>query len=209
MAALTLLHGLVRLDVPGCPDPLITHALRMAAEEFYARTLIKRVELNPIATMADVAEYTLNVPAGYAVSKALHVWLDGAEITPIGMDDRDGICSTWRDETDEPSYFYLPNTEQIGLFKTPDGNYTVVAEVALQIAHDATDIDDWVYQQYREGIAHGAKARLMEQPGKPWSSKAAVYHNGMFEKAIDKAMDKANRGHARAPRRTRAVFGVR
>lgn len=209
MAALTLLHDLVRIDVPGCPDPLITNALRRSAEEFYARSLIKRVELDAVTTVSATAEYALTLPTGYVLAKALHVWLDDLEITPIGMDDRDGICSTWRDETDEPDYFYLPDPEHIGLFKTPDGAYTVVVEAALQPSYTATDIDDWVYQQFREGLAHGAKARLMEQPGKSWSSEAAVYHNDMFEQAIDKAMDKANRGFARSPKRTRAVFGVR
>ncbi len=66
-----------------------------------------------------------------------------------------------------------------------------------------------MYQQYREGIAHGAKARLMEQPGKPWSSEAFPYHAEQFKRAIYDATQKANRGHARAARRTRAVFGLR
>lgn len=209
MAALTLLYELVRIEAPNCPEPVLTHALRLAAEEFYARTLIKRVELADITTVSGTAEYALTLPAGYALAKALHVWLDDGEITPIGMDDRDKLGSAWREETDEPTHFYLPDLKNIGLFKTPDGVYTVTVEAALQPSYDATTIDDWVYQQYREGIAHGATARLMSMVKTPWFSEAAGHHARLFQQAMDSATQAANKGHGRAAKRTRPVFGVR
>lgn len=209
MTALTALYDLVLPDLPRCPEALAMAHIRLACEEFYSRTLCKRAVLASISTVADTSEYALTLPEGYVADKVLHVWLDDLEINPIGMDDRDGLDAEWRTTTGEPSYYYMPDTENIGLFLTPDAVYTVAAEVALKPKSDATTIDGWVYEQYREALAAGAKARLMAMAGKPWTSNLSAKHQADFDRAIGKATHDANRGHGRAQKRTRCVFGLR
>ena len=210
MAALIDLADLVMMEVPGCPDNIALLHTRLACEEFYRRSMVKRSTLADITTVADTAEYALTLPTGYVADKAIHVWLDDLEITPIGMDDRDGINNNWKAETGEPSYYYLPDTSNIGLFLTPDGVYTVSVEVILKPKSDATSIDDWVYETYREGLAAGAKAKLMAMPGKPWSNPELVsYNKDVFASIINAATFAANSNHGRAQKRTRPVFGLR
>lgn len=210
MAALIDLADLVLMEVPGCPDNIALLHTRLACEEFYRRSMVKRSTLADITTVADTSEYALTLPNGYVADKAVHVWLDGLEITPIGMDDRDGINPNWKTETDQPKYYYLPDTSNIGLFLTPSGVYTVSVEAILKPKSDTTTIDDWVYETYREGLAAGAKSKLMAMPGKPWSNPELVaYNKDVFIKSINTATLSANSGHGRAQKRTRPVFGLR
>jgi hypothetical protein len=209
MTALTAFYDYVLPDLPRCNEAIALLHIRLACEEFYRRSMVKRATLADITTAADTAEYALTLPDGYVAHKALHVWLDGLEIQPIGMDDRDGINANWKTETGQPDRHYLPDTANVGLFLTPSGVYTVSVEAVLKPKSDATAIDDWVFETYREGIAAGAKYRLMAMPKKPWSSEMAAMHKGEFDRCVDTAMLAADRGHGRAPKRTRSVFGLR
>ena len=209
MTALTAIYDLVLPDLPRCPEALAMVHIRLACEEFYSRTMCKRAVLASISTVADTSEYTLTLPTGYVADKALHVWVDDLEIEPIGMDDRDGLDAEWRTTTGEPSYYYMPDTSKIGLFLTPDAEYTVAAEVVLKPKSDATTIDDWVYEQYREALSAGAKARLMAIGGKPWTSNLSTKYRADFDRAIAGASHAINRGHGRGQKRTRPVFGLR
>lgn len=209
MAALTAFYDLVMPHLPRCGTSLASQYILLAVQEFYARSLCKRVTLDDVTTAADDAEYALTLPEGFILVKPLTVWLDGDEIDPIGMDDRDALVPGWKSETDKPTAFYLPDTKNIGLFQTPDGAYTVSVEAALKPSSSATTLDDWVFDTYREGIASGALAKLMAMPKSPWSSNLSAYHSGKFESCIQKAHHAAMRGHSRAVKRTRPVFGVR
>lgn len=210
MTALIDLADLVMMDLPGCPDNIALLHTRLACEEFYRKSMCKRSTLTSIATVANTSEYALTLPAGYVADKAIHVWLDGLEIDPIGMDDRDHINANWKTATGQPEFYYLPDTSNIGLFLTPSGVYTVSVEAILKPKSDATAIDDWVYETYREGLAAGAKSKLMAMAGKPWSNPDLVsYNRDIFTNSINTATLSANRGHGRAPKRTRSVFGLR
>jgi len=209
MSDLTDFYDYVLPDLPRCPENVALLQIRLACEDFYRRSMVKRATLDDITTAEDAAEYALTLPTGYVADRALHVWLDGIEIEPIGMDDRDGIKPNWKTETDQPKYYYLPDTSNIGLFLTPDGVYTVSVEAVLKPKSDATEIDNWVFETYREGIASGAKYRLMAMSKKPWSSDLAAMHKGVFDQCVNKATLAANIGHGRAQKRTRPVFGLR
>lgn len=210
MSALADFYPLVLPEVVGCSKPVALNAIRFAVEQFHAKTLCKRAVLADITTVADTAEYALVLPADYVLHKMLHVHLDDEEITAIGMDDRDGIDPYWKTTTAQPVWFYLPDTKNIGLFLTPDGAYTVSCEAALKPASTATTIDDWLFDQYREVIAAGAKYRLMSMLNQPWANaERAMSYANEFGNGVSKAGFASNRGHTRAQKRTRSVFGLR
>lgn len=210
MTALSEFYPLVLPEVVGCSKPVALNAIRFAVEQFHVRTLCKRENLAGIITVADTTEYALVLPADYVLHKMLHVHLDDEEITAIGMDDRDGIDPYWKTTTAQPVFYYLPNTENIGLFLTPDGTYNVSCEAALKPSTTATTIDDWLFEQYRETIAAGAKYRLMGMLNQPWANaERAMVYVQEFNNGIGKAGFANNRGHGRAQKRTRSVFGLR
>lgn len=210
MTALSEFYPLVLPEVVGCSQPVALTAIRFAVEQFHVSTFCKRETLDDITTAADTAEYALTLPTGYVLHKMLHVHLDDEEITAIGMDDRDGIDPYWKTTTAQPVWFYLPDTENIGLFLTPDGAYTVSCEASLKPSATATTIDDWLFEQYREIIAAGAKYRLMGMLNQPWANaERAMAYAREFNAGMSMAGFANNRGHGRAQKRTRSVFGLR
>jgi hypothetical protein len=79
--------------------------------------------------------------------------------------------------------------------------------VALRPTEAATTVDDSVYEEFRDSIAAGAKARLMAMPKKPWSDPAlAGFYGSEFRRAIDVAKIKADRGADRQRLATRPVY---
>lgn len=209
MTALTGFYDYVLPDLQRCPENLALLHIRLACEEFYARSKLKRADLTQFNTSADTSTYALTLPTGFVVAKMLHVELDSdTELTAIGPDDRDSLDADWRNQTAEPEYYFMPDSTQLTLFLTPDDTYAIDCYAALKPKSDATTIDDWVFEQYREQIAAGSKARLMKMKNKPWSGDYIADQN-MFETAIYDAKHAAERGRGRAPKRTRPVFGVK
>ena len=75
--------------------------------------------------------------------------------------------------------------------------------VALKPSASAAGIDERLFNEYREAIIHGALARLMLSPRKPYThTQLAQYHQQQFliETAI--AGTRAARSFTRAPLRT-------
>jgi hypothetical protein len=81
--------------------------------------------------------------------------------------------------------------------------------VALKPAPDAAAVDDRLFNEYREPIALGAKARLMLSPGKPYGNPSlgtACYQQ--FKMRAAEAALRAEQGFTRAPLRTRPISNV-
>jgi hypothetical protein len=63
----------------------------------------------------------------------------------------------------------------------------------------AVEIDDFIYDEYREVITWGALAELQDVPGKPWSKiKDAAKNRVRFSKAMDNTSSKVTRGKTNA-----------
>lgn len=210
-AALSDFYDLVLPELTRCPESLAMLHIRLACEDFYKRSKLDRVDLAAFDTVADTASYALTLPTGKVVAEVLDVWLDSDyELTAIGPDDRDSLYPEWRSNTDQPEYYFMLDSLNLTLFATPDAVYSIDCHAALKPKSDATTIDSWVFEQYREQIAAGAMSRLMRMSKKPWSDPVMATDKKMtFEAAIESAKLTAERGRGRAHKRTRPVFGIK
>ncbi len=106
----------------------------------------------------------------------------------------------WRDQTaDTPDSFTLPSAGTIRLIGKPTVNITaaLVARVALKPTHASTNAADFLFNDWHEGIAHGAKARLMAVADKPWTNpQAALFHERMYKSAITRAHARTLKGNS-------------
>ena len=92
----------------------------------------------------------------------------------------------------------------------PDAGGNLRIEVALKPTRASTTFPAQVYERSIETIAHGAKARIMIVPRKPYTDlKLAAWHSRQFDDGISGEMISSARGVTRAPLRSHSVFGLR
>lgn len=163
--------------------------------------------------------YPISVPTGTAIVKGLNAWLNNNPIDPISQDDLDNefnntgfgwVGVNWRTDVNLPSRWYMPDDTTVGLLLAPNAGGNLRLNVALKPTHASTTFPSWLYERYLETIAHGAKAKLMSIPKKPYSDLAmAAIHAQSFNDGIAIAKVRMARGNTRAPIRNHTVFGLR
>jgi hypothetical protein len=162
--------------------------------------------------------YSITLPTGTAFVKGLEAWLNDAPIDPLPQDDLDNemnntsfgfVGLNWRTDVNLPTRFYFIDDNTVGLALAPNagGNLRILA--ALKPTRASTTFPNWIFERHIEAIAHGAKAKLMLIPKKPYSDQASgAFHLEQFNALIGEARIQAARARSRAPLRTHTVFSL-
>lgn len=188
-------------DVPGCPYVAATFALRQSAIAFCEQSLAWTYAHPDIAVVNDVDEYAYIPPVGALVHAVVYAEFNDHEID-AKVKDVDMRIWNWRNQSGTPEYV-LGGPSGIRLVPTPDVEGTLKLVVALKPDNDSTGIDDEIFQEYREAIVHGAKARLMLSPRKPYTNaELAAFHMQQFAAQTAGAGQRVARNYTRAPLRT-------
>ena len=175
-------------DVKGCPVTIAENAIRNAVIDFCNQSRVWREDAAPISLVQGTSAYTIDVsavdPAGEAQIVTVHkVRLTDSNIPlpalPLQYAD-DFITQT---AEQRPEWFYCKSPPQIVFGPAaPDAAYTTAElKVVLKPTRDATQAPDFIYNDWLEEIAHGAKYRLMAMEGRPWAAVDMVsYHRREF-----------------------------
>jgi hypothetical protein len=191
--------GDILSDLPDCPKALARRALIQAAERFCERSLVWQLELAGLDVSADQAEYPLVTPTGSVPLEVLGVHINAEPLQAALEDKLDTENPSWRLlSSSRPTRWTAPSTGVVRLVPTPSMDITAGLSIrlALKPAADAAEAEDILYTRYRSALVHGAKARLMQIPGKPWSdSGLAAYHMDRFEIFIAEAKGRIKKGN--------------
>ncbi|SCY26002.1 hypothetical protein SAMN05216420_10424 [Nitrosospira sp. Nl5] len=191
-------YDLVVPDLPGCPFAAVDSALRQAAIAFCEQSLAWKYVHPSVSVVAGTATYAFIPPAEAAVHAITYAELDDKEIESHAGES--GIrIARWRHRTGTPEYI-LGGPAFLTLVPAPcaDGSLTMI--VALKPAPASTGIDDTQYNEYREAIAHGAMARMMLSPKKPYTDlPLAQHHAQQFAIKTAAAGIRVASSHTRAP----------
>lgn len=154
-------------EVNGCLPAFALKHIRDAVIDFCKRTGVLVKALDDIAVTAGDSAYPLAID-GYKIAGIRSAKLDGKALDPIGSD-----CAS---DTDKTNFFYSNKIDEIILSGTPlvDGVLSVKASVYPLIA--STEVDDWIFDRYREEISDGIKWRLFRVPGKSWTDLRLSQH---------------------------------
>ena len=178
----------VRRLLPLCPDLLIGHAVKRAAQEFCARTGAWKRLLPAVAVPAGSDSIVL-VPADDAeIVSALHVWLDG---NPLGKKTAEELFNDdpkWPAATGAPTDWLEEEPGTLRLYPIPvDSAATgLVARVSQKPGEEATGIGDAIAAKYREHIAERAVSILMMDPDKAWTNlELGALKQSRFESDTD------------------------
>jgi hypothetical protein len=195
-------------EVPGCPAALALQAIRNTVIEFCEKSLIHQVTQDPLTLLPNLSDYDLDPPSKQQrVQKIMRVWFKGAEIGPVAPDD---VATPDVYAANIPGYTPTKGPTQgytqkefgtVSFMPIPDQRYVnaITMRVALVPTRDSTSFEDFLFEQWGEFIACGAKARLMLNPGKPYTNvEAATVNQGRYMTALNDARQRAIRGNVRS-----------
>ena len=198
---------LILPEIAGAPEALVVNAIRNSCIEFCEKSLILTRDHDPITVIKSVIDYDLEPPSGYVIYKIMRAWLDSTELTPMTPKVvRDSAVynqnySTYVESKTTPQYYLQKDETTITLWGVPENDYQngLTLRVVLKPSRASTSVEDVLFENYAESIAHGALYRLMLAVGRPYSNpQAAAIYNGLYRSAINSARLISEYGHVRA-----------
>lgn len=194
----------IRPYAPGVADPTAYFGIRQAAIEFCERTRLWRFDDS--FTTSTEAE-PIMAPSGAVIHEIEHVTFDGMPLEAKTVTWLDDNMAGWRtgDLTGQPQFFAQlePNT----ILVTPVAAGTLSVSLWLKPAQNAQDLPDFLVDQYRQVIAHGALSHILIIPNQSFTSpEMAMAFGGAFQQRLDSLSTKGTTGQQRARVRTRASF---
>ena len=186
-------------DLPGCTSFAAVNELRRAAQEFCERTKVFRVDLDPTTTNASEDTYEFEIDEEQMLVKVMSAKLDTQDLKLLLPGDEITMSGT-------AAMLVLDQT-QFTLMTQPAARQKVYVKAVMKPSNSSTGVEDFIFDQYAEAIAHGAKSRLMNKAGKTYTNPAlAQQEKQEFEAAISKTLMRAAKAYSSAPLRTRASF---
>lgn len=209
MVALTDYLLYVRPEVSDCPEMQLRDAVLRAAIDFCKRTGILHKSFD-IVTVAGQAAYAVvgSLDAGTEIHEIVYVKRPDA-VYPLDPSSAADFEEQGWDDTaraSDPSHYYLDG-QNIMLGPVPSGIETLKVKVHIRPTSTATTLPDAIGGNYREIIAHGAKAILMAMRNKPWTDpEGAALNAGLFDSFIDRERVRIARGASKKPLRVKSHF---
>ena len=186
-------------QVVGVPAPGIIYAVRKAAIKFCEETLLWTLTLDRISIVANTASYPLTVPV---LEHGEVINIDNVKYKEAGADDDqfrrlDPISETQQDLIDSGSWSFLtspqPNNyysdylnKQISFYQIPSvaSASGLLVKVNLRPTIDTVDVPDFLYNDFKEDIKHGALENLFGAKAMAWYDiEKGMYHGAMFKNA--------------------------
>jgi len=212
MTALTDFYDYLLPNLPNVGTDLARQALREALIEFCEKSLIWAYEMPAVNVVGGTHTYALAPEANARPVDVLDVWYSGTPLTPATPAELDALYTDWRTVggTGIPKYFTsLVGLANIRLVKTPADSITggLTITIAQAPSLTATDVPDWLFEDHHMTVSHGAWARLLRMPRRPWTDKeAAREYEASFEQGCGQANARKAKAHTRKPVRVRGRF---
>lgn len=188
--------------VIGCPDPTLEMHARLAAIEFFRRTLSWREVLDAIpAEGSELVE--LEAPMQTQIIKVKSVSVDGRDFPLVETTHGSELSRT---DTGREFAFTRDNRTLV-IYPIQAIGTPVVVEAALAPSITSSTLPDALAQHHMQDIAHGAIASLKRFSGQPFTDpNGAQEQQALFERRISAVAAKHSRGVMAAKLRSRATF---
>lgn len=195
-------------DTPGCPEVTAIQAIRSSAIDFCERSLILQRDHDPVTVVKGIIDYDFDPPlANTLVTKLMRAWFERDEVEAVAPDMvgdvtvYNALFANANPMTGPTKQIIQKDERTFSVFPKPDKTYqnALTMRVALKPTRASTTCEDVLFEDYAEFIAHGAKARLCMTPGKSYTNPdVAALGNVMFTQGVNRALQRAVRGHTRA-----------
>lgn len=191
---------LVLTDLPGCPSTLALEALRRSADEFCRGSRIWTEDLGPLGLVSGQSEYICPAPEGAVTAEILAAYIDGIPLSADTEACLDRRLPGWTELAAARPFRYVAKsggTVRLVPEPTEDLPAALRFKASLAPSAQAAELPDFLAASHREALAHGAKARLFEIPGKPWTAlDLAQRHRNAFREQLALARGRASKGRS-------------
>ncbi len=195
---------------PLCPTTVLKREIIESLRIFCDKVKIWIKETDPIDLVANTASYDLNLVNETGTANAIGTLGDivGLEHVEINQLSLDAISERylnsnergWRTHTQQvPRRYFMGPERSVRLVFTPNFNNAggMVCWVTMQPLRSATDIEDFIFDDFRLAIEYGAIALLKEIPDTPWTNaESALYYWDKFKMECDEALEKKLAGYS-------------
>lgn len=195
-------------DVPGCPEIAAIQAIRSSAIDFCERSLVLQRDHDPVTLVKGIVDYDFDPPLeNTLVTKLMRAWFKRDEVEAVAPDMVNDVTvynalfANANPMTGPTKQIIQKDERTFSVFPKPDQTYqnALTMRVALKPTRASTKCEDVLFEDYAEFIAHGAKARLCMTNGKSYfNPNVAALGNAMFTQGVNRALQRATRGHTRA-----------
>jgi hypothetical protein len=205
-ALFSTLYDDVMPHAAGVTADMALDAIRKAAIELCKESRIWRYEHPDISVVADQSTYAFVPPDDTKVVEILDAWYENVWLDPMGTDDLARVNTRWQSWT-APRPLYITQLDDDNVRLVPEPTTALASGlhilVALKPTNDATGMEEWILEDWREQIARGALARIYESPRKPYSdSGLARVKKAEFRQDCTDAYNAAMNGLTRSTSRT-------
>lgn len=185
-------------ETPGVPDALATQAIMRAANDFCVETGVWSEIQDPVALEDDVNEYDVDVPAGAQIVTIKSIWMINRELVPVTMERLQELIPNWQEaKGSDPAYYNCPQDwSTVRIYPIPYGanGKTITIRALYAPSQFGANLPQFLVDRFLDEILAGAKARLMQMPGKAWTNAdLAQYNQAFFTEGVTKA--KVNIAH--------------
>lgn len=191
-----LIKNEVRLECLTPPELLIEHHIQRTIIDFCERSQIWQEDVGPIQVIAGIDTYEISASRTERVVQVRNIYAqaDGGDLIQFDY----GIGRhTWSWYHDGPYNISISPVE--GLVGK---QLIVVAALTPQLYNGQFRFSRMITDEYFDAIATGAKARILAVPGKDWTNpQMAGMYSAKYEQALNGALVRAGRDHARIPHR--------
>ena len=178
----------VRPFIDNVADIVMEEAVKRIAIEFCEHTKIYRLAAGIVSEVTDQAEYTLSFTDPDVLLIGLwHVTRQGEALLETSEHKLDRSVWNWRQSTGTPQFYFLTDQNQLRLYETPRADATdiVQCECIVKPTLTATDVPDYICDQWSSVIAEGALSYLLKMPMKPWTDFAnAAVHEQSYRRGM-------------------------
>ena len=190
--------------VRDAPEFVVVNAIRNACMEFCRESQYWREQLDSITVVPDQAEYDLSSQSsGAGIASIVTARIGRQLLLPKATEELDLMLGPdWRTLQGVVGYITHDSEDTVRLVQVPAQLYTDTLEItaALVPFRSSVKVGKCIYERYAEVIAFGARARLHDTPGQPYTDEAAAKKFRMwFESGYGDARIAANKGLGRTP----------
>lgn len=191
MASYEDLYIDIRADAHQAPDFVILKNIQAVGAEFFTRTGAWEQRIDDIKLLSGVDEYDIAADAWAQVVRVVQVWRDNVELQQqmqrdiIKINKIEGLPSRFSSSGCAITVYPVPGDNDAGSV------LRVLAVLAPQ--RDAEQIPDYLFNQWRDALVYGAKARMLESPTQPWANPQASQHfRNLYNRELRRAKTQAH-----------------
>ena len=206
--AIDTLHNILRVELPGIPEPVLADGVRKSIQQFFKESQAWRHTVpSPLLDWTEALLFPAlaagtEIPTGTRVVRVDRVKYasDGLSLRPIMFRTRQQLDGDYRDWEvkigNSPLVWTNENTgaePRIIPIASADVLTSLQVRVIVAPLDTLTDLPDFFFYEFEDAFKNGTLARLMKIPGKDWTNfQAAAAYAAIFKDDVKLAKSRAN-----------------